>query len=163
MFLVSDDSPTREVRIRAALTTEPPLAVILGAVHVEWTVRRAILALGRSPNVVLKVQLTRAHGLDQYKDLWKTEVVQARHVPTLPQIVGRWVELRKAFTLRHRLVHGASSCTADYAAPKVTVLIEAAADIRTFCRTQGVDLHARLPIRRKLREGAREKDRELKL
>ena len=61
MFLVSDDSPTRELRIRAALTTEPAIAVIVGAVHVEWTVRRAILALGRSPNVVLRVQLTRAH------------------------------------------------------------------------------------------------------
>jgi hypothetical protein len=151
MFLVGDDSPTREARIRAQLATEPPIAVILGAVHVEWTVRRAILALGRSPNVELRTRLTRTHGLDQYKDLWQTEVARARRQPTLPHIVRRWAELREAFLLRHRLVHGASTCTAGYAAPKVTVLLEAAADIRAFCHTQGVDLHARLPVRRKAR------------
>src|SRR5215475_13660113 len=105
MFLVGDDSPTREARIRAQIATEPPVAVILGAVHVEWTVRRAILELGHSPNVVLRERLLRAHGLDQYKDLWKAEVVLMRHAPALPQIVRQWAELRSAFTLRHRLVH----------------------------------------------------------
>ena len=100
MFLVSDDSPTRELRIRAALTTEPAIAVILGAVHVEWTVRRAILALGRSPNIVLRVQLTRAHGLDQYKDLWKAEVVQARHAPTLPACATIKVRRHRLASLR---------------------------------------------------------------
>jgi hypothetical protein len=122
---------------------------------VRWSAgRSAILALGCSPSVVLRTQLVRVHGLDQYKNLWQAEVVGARHAPALPQIVRRWAELRKAFTLRHRLVHGVSSCTADYAAPKVAVLLEAAADIRVFCHDQGVDLHARLPVRRKAREGA---------
>ena len=97
IFLVGQDSPTREARIRAVLTTEPPVAVILGVVHIEWTVRRTILALGYSPNV-------------------------------MP---------RKAFTLRHRLVYSVSSCSADYAAPKVAVLLKAAADIRAFCHYQG--------------------------
>jgi hypothetical protein len=148
MFLVRDDSIAREARIHALVATDPPLAVILGAVHVEWTVRRALLALGRSPNVVLRTRLARAHGLDHYKDLWKAEVVRARGAPSLPQLVRRWPELRRAFLLRHRLVHGARSCTATYASPKVAVLLEAAADIRAFCRAQGVDLHVRLPVRR---------------
>jgi hypothetical protein len=74
--------------------------------------------------------------------------VCARSAPPLPQLVRRWAELRRAFLLRHRLVHGARSCTAAYAAPKVAVLLEAAADIRTFCAVQSIDLHARLPVRR---------------
>jgi hypothetical protein len=149
MFLVGDDSVDREARIQTLLAAQPPIAVILGAVHVEWTVRRAIIALGCSPNVVIRERLLRCHGLDQYKALWKDEVVTVRQAPPLTQVVTRWAELRNGFELRHRLVHGASSCTADYAASRVEALLAAAADIRAFCLRQGVDLHVRLPVRRK--------------
>jgi len=151
MFLVGDDSLAREARIRAFLASEPPAAVILGAVHFEWTVRRAVLALGHSPNAVIHQQMRRCHGLDQYKDLWKAELVAAHRAPSLAQVVTRWAELRKAFTLRHHLVHGVRSCTAEHAAPRVEVLLAAAADVRSFCAGQGVDLHARLPVRRRPR------------
>lgn len=148
MFLVGDASDAREARIRSFLRSEPPIAVILGAVHVEWTLRRAVLALGRTPNVVLRQQMARCHGLDQYKELWRVEVAAGGRAPTLPHVVRRWPELRRAFLLRHRLVHGASACGADYAAPKVEVLLESAANLRAFCAGHGIDLYARLPVRR---------------
>jgi hypothetical protein len=151
MFLVGDDSPAREARIRAFLSTEPAIAVILSAVHFEWTVRRAVLALGRSPNVAIRAQMLRCHGLDQYKDLWRAEVVAGRRAPGLAQVVRRWPELRRAFALRHRLVHGALSCTTDHAAPRVEIMLAAAANVRSFCAGQGVNLHERLPVRRKPR------------
>src|SRR5262249_31698019 len=69
--------------------------------------------------------------LDRYKGLRKAEVVSMRHAPPLPHIVGQWAELRKAFTLRHRLAHGACTCSADYAAPKVAVLLGAARSQRS--------------------------------
>jgi hypothetical protein len=149
MFLVSDSSAAREARIRAFLAHDPSIAVVLGAIHVEWTLRRAILALGRSPNVVLHEQMRLCYGLDRYKELWHDQVV----APRLPLVVRRWADLRAAFRLRHRLVHGAATCGADYAAPRVAALLEAAADVRAHCLTRGVDLHARLPVRRKPRAG----------
>lgn len=152
MFLVGEHSVTREARIRALLTAEPPIAVILAAVNVEWTVRRAVLALGRSPNRDIRQRLVNCHGLDKYKELWKAEVSRGGRLPTLPQVVREWAELRKAFVLRHRLVHGANSCTAVYAMPRVEVMLAASADIRRFCADQGVDLHDRLKVRRKARE-----------
>jgi len=45
MFLVKDDPTEREKKILGFVPNEPAIAVILAAVHFEWTVRRAIIAL----------------------------------------------------------------------------------------------------------------------
>lgn len=118
MFLVQDSSLSRENRIEQFLTDDPSLSALLSVVHFEWTIRRAIIALGKSPNVVVRSQLKSCHGLDRYKDLWKDEVFLNDKLNVrlrLPEAVKDWNGLGRAFRLRHRLVHGASSCGAEYA------------------------------------------------
>jgi len=64
MFEVQYGSEKREQRIRGFLEQEPPAAVILAAVHFEWTLRRAIIGLGENPNVAIREGLKGCHGLD---------------------------------------------------------------------------------------------------
>jgi hypothetical protein len=148
MFLVKDTSPTREARIQAFMTDDPSLAALLAIVHVEWTLRRAIIALGRSPNTEIRHKLERCHGHDKYRDLWKEEVMPGTGA-RLPIVVRNWDGLVRAFRLRHVLVHGVRTVTHDYAAERAQWALGAAADVRAFCAAHGIDIDRRLPVRRR--------------
>ena len=150
MFLVQDSSPAREQRIQKLLAEDPSLSALLSVVHFEWTVRRSIIALGTSPNVHIRSKLDGCHGCKAYKNLWKEEVfpnVSQR----LSDVVKDWDGLLKAFRLRHRLVHGVSSCGLAYATERVNWAIDACQNIRELCIAYEVDLDARLPVRRRVR------------
>ena len=148
MFLVKDTSAAREVRIQAFIVDDPSLAALLAIVHVEWTLRRAIIALGQSPNTEIRRKLERCHGHDKYRDLWKEEVTP-RTGARLPIVVRNWDGLVRAFRLRHVLVHGVRTVTHDYAADRAQWALGAAADVRVFCGAYGVDIDRRLPVRRR--------------
>ena len=153
MFLVKDDSESREQRIRQMITDDPALAALLSVIHFEWTARRAIIALGSSPNVIIRQKLDGCHGHRAYKDQWKAEVVP-RYGKTLPVVVNNWDGLLKAFKLRHGLVHGAVTCEPSYAAERAGWAIAATRDVRAFCAAHGIDIDARLPIRRQKQQEA---------
>lgn len=148
MFLVKDTSESREARIQTILIEDPPLAALLSVIHFEWTVRRAIIALGASPNVEVRKRLERCHGDDKYKDLWRDEVFPKRH-KRLTEVVTNWEGLRSSFRLRHKLVHGVQTCSEDHAAERALWAIAAAVEVRSFALNHGIDLDARLPVRRR--------------
>lgn len=148
MFLVSDISTSREERILKFLKDDPAIAALLSIVHFEWTLRRTIIALGTSPNVEVRQHLDGCHGLKRYKEAWKKEVLP-RTEKRLTEVIQNWEGLERAFRLRHRLVHGVSSCDDDYASDRANWAISAAIDLRTFCEQHNVDIDARLPVRRR--------------
>lgn len=151
MFLVSDTSASRESRIQSLLVDEPPLAAILAVIHFEWTIRRAIIALGTSPNVIIREKLEGCHGHKKYKQLWQEEVYPQAN-KRLTEIIKDWQGLQKSFQLRHKLVHGVKSCgKSEYANTRVLWALNAAKDIREFCYVhKTIDLDSRLPVRRRL-------------
>jgi len=148
MFLVKDNFNERVLRIKGFLETEPPIAIILSAVHFEWTIRRVIIALGKSPNRNIRNELRNCHGLEKYKKIWKKEVACNKVHLNLTEVVYRWPDFRDAFEERHRLVHGVSSCSEKFARPKVELILSGANDIRKYCKNSGVDIYTRIPIRR---------------
>lgn len=150
MFSVRETSIAREQRITNLVQTDPALAAVLAVVHVEWTIRRAIIGLGRSPNVEIRATLRHCHGVQQYKELWQHEITP-RTARRLHEIVANWDGLLHAFRLRHRLVHGAATCAPAYAAQRVAWALDAAPNVRHFAALHGVDLDQRLPVRRQAR------------
>lgn len=154
MFLVSDNVIERKKRIEEFLAIEPTAAVLLAAAHFEWCVRRTIIALGCSPNVTIRKRLERAYGLDALKDIWRDElcvrlprVKTSKAIKNLPNEVKNWSDFRKAFELRHRLIHGVSSCGASYAETRAKRILQAAEDVIAVCTRQGWDINSRIPIR----------------
>ena len=150
MFLVSDSSSSREERIKQILIEDPPLAALLAVIHFKWTIRRAVIALGTSPNIEIRERMKLDHGCDKYKQVWKDEVSPNIH-KRLPEIVGNWDGLRRAFDLRHRLVHGIASCGREYAEKRVHWAIAASTDVRAVCASHGINLEVRLPVRKRRR------------
>lgn len=149
MFLVKDSSPLREERILQMLTEDASLSLLLSVIHFEWTIRRAIIALGVSPNVEIREKLKEKRGgIDGYKQVWKEEVF-IRINKRLPEIVTNWENLKKAFKLRNKLIHGISSCSQDYAMDKANCVIESSRQIREIVAYYEINLDSRLPIRKK--------------
>ena len=59
MFLVQDSSSSREERIKHFLAEDASLSALLAVIHFEWTILRAIITLGTSPNVVVRAKLAK--------------------------------------------------------------------------------------------------------
>ena len=150
MFLVQDSSLSREERIKHFLVEDASVSVLLSIIHFEWTVRRAIIALGTSPNVLVRGKLAKCHGLDKYKDVWRDEVFlnEQRQVDRLSEVVKNWESLGRVFRLRHRLVHGVTSCSIDYARERVYWALDATNDVRAVCVQNDINLDVRLPVRK---------------
>jgi hypothetical protein len=151
MFLVQDSSSERQIRIKNISDEDPILSLILAVIHFEWTIRRAIISLGTSPNISIRSELDRCHGLKAYKELWKQEVSAKSVKKTLPDVVKNWEKLGKAFQLRHKLVHGAGCAGSVYARERTIWALEAANYVWSFCHEHGIDLDGRLRVRRSVK------------
>jgi len=152
-FLVNEEQTVRHSKIRSFLSAgEVEIGVILAAVDFEWTVRRAIILLGHSTNTVIReVALGNTSSPDGYKESWKLEVSQYGG-PPLSQVVKQWGEFRKAFTLRHRLVHGVIGSASGTAGTVATeTLLAASKDVAEYVLAHGANIDHRLKIRRKPR------------
>ncbi len=147
-FLVNDSQSDRHAKIRSFLTAdEAVIAVLLAAVDFEWTLRRAICALGNiSPK---DLSSKRISGLDGYRRAWKAAVANRASVE-FNQLIDDWDELNRAYLLRHELIHGTHGTTGlSYATRKVDRILDASTRVFEFAQEQGVNLYARLPARRR--------------
>ena len=151
MFKVSDTIEKRHKRFRRYMKPAPGVVVIIAAAEFEWTVRRAIIAMGSSPNATIRQTLLSRHGLSAYKEVWRDEV-RPRHGKSLPDIVPEWDRLvSEAFTLRHCLIHGAKG-TVDvrFAEKQMERILAATKSIVDFGKKTGINvLGVRLPVRRR--------------
>ena len=153
MFLVSDTLQSRQDKVRSFLVHEPAIAVLLAAADFEWTVRRAILALGYRPNSIIRREsLHRCSGIDGYTEAWMKEVVPYRR-KRLPAIIPNWRFFKEqAYGLRHKLIHGINTSPgASYAEIRCDSILKASASLVVFANKRNVDLYGRLPVRRKER------------
>lgn len=149
MFFVGDKPHHREKKIRKYLNEDPMIAILLAAANFEWTVGRCIIFFSASPNIELRERLSKCHGLDKYKDLWKDELIKNDStIPSLAQVVTKWADFKEAFVLRHRLIHGRATCSRNMAAEPIELMLSAANDLNEFAVSRGKDLHERAPIRR---------------
>lgn len=150
MFLVSDTIERRHLKIRSFLPGEPVMAILLAAVDFEWTVRRAIIALGTNSNKTIReVVLKHCHGPDHYKEAWKTEV-KLRFGKGLADVVQNWNELQgTAFILRNRVVHGIRGMPSSRKTSEaVEIFLQASSCIAKFAVVNHVPLFGKkLPVR----------------
>jgi hypothetical protein len=151
MFLVSDSLERRQNKLRDYLKNgEYGITAILAAADFEWTVRRAIIALGTSPNTVIRdTVLKDCYSLDRYKQAWNKEV-KSNCGKSLPEIIPNWEFFKtKAYKLRHRFVHGViGSSGGEYASIRINAIIDASNAVAKYAEMHGVDLYKRLPIRK---------------
>jgi hypothetical protein len=168
MFRVNDPVSKRQAKILGYLEGDDQfIAVLLAAADFERTIRRAIIALGKTPTAVLAQQLGRRgsskpgaqvvrrlyrSSLDEYGRAWNNEVLKSigDKASLFGGIIKAKQSLEAAYNLRHELIHGDRGVVSrDYAAKQVQVFLEATAAIDAFAKQNGADLTKRLKVRRK--------------
>ena len=154
MFLVNDSIEDRHQRIRSFIAKVPTVAVILSTADFEWTTRRAVLALGRSPTKVINQQFRseKLGGLSALKKLWQTEV-KPRLGSDLATVVPDWQYLfEKAFDLRNKLIHGVQgSVGVDYAQKRVEAILAATKAVAEYAEQNKGSVYKRKIVRLKAR------------
>lgn len=156
MFFVADKPKHKREKILHYLDREPMIAVLLAAANFEWTVGRCILFFSVLPNIVVREELAKCHGLDGYKTTWKQLLVQEDStIPVLANVIKLWKEFREAFELRHKLIHGRGTCSRNMAENPVGLMLAAAEDLYEFAFSIGKDLNDRVPVRRRGLNGTR--------
>lgn len=151
MFLVSDTQTSRHARIKQFSGNEASIGALLATIDFEWTLRRAILACGTSPNVTIReTVLKRCSGLDRYKEAWKKEV-QPRFSILLPAVLSNWKYLKdQAFPFRHKIVHGIKGASGEqFSNDRRDALLQASCELVNFAAGHSIDLYVRLPVRKK--------------
>ena len=151
MFFVSDSQFERHKRIRSFLTDESStIAVILAAIDFEWSIRRAILALGTSPTKHIREVVFAEFngGYQNYADAWKKEVTVWLG-QSLPQSIPHWSRLASkkegAVRLRGQIVHGAQvAVSADYARPRVDDWLNASKLLESLAVQHKTSLYKRI-------------------
>jgi hypothetical protein len=153
MFLVSDTLDGRQELIRSYTGRQATLGALLAVIDFEWTVRRAIIALGYQPTKLVRADIDRASGIAAYKEKWRKHVYPYRNMG-LPDVVPDWAGLKdKAFLLRHKIVHGVEvTAKADYAVACRDYALDASLAVCNFSLELGFDLYSRLPVRHKVRD-----------
>ena len=139
----------RQARIRGFLDKEVSIAVLLAAAEFEWSVRRAIITLGKSPNVLVRKTLESCSGLERYKRVWQEEVAGHRGVP-LAEIIPDWQRFQKsAFPLRSSLIHGVrGNVERSYGAEQVECILAATRAVGEYARRAGFEITEKLPVRK---------------
>jgi hypothetical protein len=154
MFLVTNSPDSRHRRIRLFLPDEPVIAVLLAAVDFEWTLRRAIIALGTNSNIIIRKRFRACHGLDGYKQVWRDEV-KSRLGANLSNVLTNWKVLKEvAYPLRNEVVHGVRGFPSTKKSSEcVEQFLTASLRISNYATSHNSPLFGkRLPVRRKPRE-----------
>lgn len=151
MFFVSDSQAIRHDRIRSFVTDESSaIAVILAAIDFEWSMRRAILALGTNPTKHIREVVFAEFngGYQNYAEAWKNEV-SIWLGQSLAQTIPHWSRLASkkdgAVRLRGQIVHGAQvAVSADYARPRVEDWLHASALLEVLAHQHNTSLYKRI-------------------
>lgn len=158
MFFVSDTQQDRHKMIRAFLSPETAaIAVLLAAVDFEWSIRRAVLALGGSTTKHIQQSVLGrkdVSGPKGYKDAWNAEVVSYLTIG-IDQAIPHWGRLidpdRGSFRLRNQIAHGIrGSVSLELATAKVDDFLLASQCLAKLAETQNTSLFRRI-VRRKPR------------
>jgi hypothetical protein len=153
VFLVHDKITDRHKRIRSFLRKDDySIAVILAAVDFEWTVRRAIRALGKLPTAKLKEDILNSNerGLKGYKKIWRHHVCEDVE-KSLVKVIGKseWDQITAAFEHRNLLIHGfEGSPHPEEATNSAESLLKASAKINAFTEELNCPIYGK-SIRRK--------------
>ena len=161
MFLVSDGSREKRKQIISRITKiDVTVGMLLSAVDLEWTLRRAILKLSGLPTKEVRKRLEGACGISSYKAAWKELVCLGRSgfksIVAIVDDYGKdagakslWKSLLKAFSARNIIVHGVKGVIRTEDVVEFTDTLQSATDsLAAYCEGHGENVFERLKVRR---------------
>ncbi len=153
-FLVRDGLVNRHNLIRKVYRNNVAMGIQIAHANYEWTMQRAIVALGRKMQVKPRLlQLDKGLSLNQYTRIWDGLFVKSegkQSIMPLMKIIKDWENFsKKGFILRHVVAKTHKGEVAiGYREENLEILLSATEDVYKYLKSLGVDLYARMQPQR---------------
>jgi len=152
IFLVRDGLVNRHNMIRTIYRDNVALGIQIAHANYEWTMHRAILALGRRFQVKPRLlQVEKGLSLKQYTRIWdglfvKPDDKLSLRIKPLMDIIKDWENFsKKGFILRHVVAKThKDEVAAGYREENLEILLSATEDLYKYLKSMGIDLFARM-------------------
>ena len=106
MFLVEDTRNGRSDMIRSLIETDRSLAALAAVADFEWTIRRCILALGKSPTMTIRMEVLDKATFKDYTRIWNEEVYPRVKIKLKDLLPDFKINDKNIFTLHNRISKG---------------------------------------------------------
>lgn len=152
MFDLSDDREKRRRVIAGYAEVDIRLGVILAAVDFEWTCRRTILALSKTPTVTLREKFTSDYAsFSGLSKGWNAELASLSSIEDVfrPTRIS-WSQIADAMDVRNAIVHGSGDQIDRREGRYAVYILETACDaLSDFALSHKKDLFRRISRPRK--------------
>lgn len=158
MFDLSDKRSKRRKTILGYAQMDAQHGVLLAAMDFEWTCRRAILALSKTPTVIIYDKFINGYeAFDGLLKAWKEEVLTSLDgAANLPDLLNKkiaWSWVSDAMMCRNIIVHGTETRVSDKECRWAVFVLEKACDvIASYVTECGKDLFVRISRPRSKKE-----------
>lgn len=131
---------------------EQEIAVLVAAADLERTCRRAIIALSYiTPTTIVRLELeSKFNSIAKYPSAWKRFVETSGH-RSFESLFPNFSDVKQAFVIRNKLIHGQSGTTGlTYASRRVDLIFDMTTKLDEYAHKCGVNLSQRIKVRRKV-------------
>lgn len=150
MFDLSDKRSKRRKTIMGYAQMDAQHGVLLAAMDFEWTCRRAILALSKTPTVMIYDKFIKDYvAFNGLLEAWKAEVLPSVDgAVNLPDLLNKklaWSWVCDAMMCRNVIVHGTESRVSNMECRWAVLVLEKACDvIASYVAECGKDIFVRI-------------------
>jgi hypothetical protein len=147
MFIKNDTIEEREQMIYDLLNSEPFLAFSIAFTHFEWSLKRTILSLSKTPSVIVKKKLEESLTINSYRTLWFKEIKEKLGLRVLAKQFADWNDIVESFKMRDRLFENSKSINNNKLKNLTKSLINAARELNTLCLQFDINIYRKVQIR----------------
>jgi hypothetical protein len=147
MFIKNDTIEEREQMIYDLLNSEPFLAFSIAFTHFEWSLKRTILSLSKTPSVIVKKKLEESLTINSYRTLWFKEIKEKLGLRVLAKQFADWNDIVESFKMRDRLFENSKSINNNKLKNLTKSLINAARELHTLCLQFDINIYRKVQIR----------------
>ena len=153
MFLVDDTRKERSEKIRSLIDSDLSLAALSAVLDFEWTLRRCILALGKSPTMTIRMEILDKATFKDYTRIWNEEVYPSVKIKLKDLLPDFKINDKHIFTLRNRIFQGELEAYGfvkfHYTKLDVEMILSASEKLTKFAEEKNKPIYDRRIIRNK--------------
>jgi hypothetical protein len=147
MFLVNDSIYDREFTITQLMDIDPSMSFSLAMIHFEWSLKRIILGLGKSPSISIKKKLEAAATLSDFRSIWQKELTSKRNMCIITKVFSQWELIYEIFHYRNKYVTYTRASDSETLVKYTNALLIASRELYELGVEHKLDIYTKIPIK----------------
>ena len=147
MFATDDNFELRVKKIKHILTQDPTIAFNISFLLFNWTVKRIIIAVSKTPSIILRENLKKVIDPQSLKSLWKKEICEPYDAPSFNKIITQWEFIKRAYLINEKLDLGQCTNCENEISEVVEAIINTCQELNDFCKRNRIQIYDKIPTK----------------